>query len=61
MRGEPEAVKQNYLILIKQLTAYTPPGEGLRLTGVCAFSAQGLQLHKYQREGWKDHVKDGGG
>lgn len=60
LSAEPEAVK-NYLILIRQLTANSPPGEGLKLTGVRTFPAQGLCLDKDRREGWKDHLKDGGG
>lgn len=61
---EPEAVK-NYLILIRQLTAYSPPGEGLKLRGVRTFPAQACAwTNTGQRdgstEGWKDHLKDGG-
>lgn len=55
---EPEAVK-NYLILIKQLTAYSPPGEGLERTGVRTFPAQGLCLDKYRIEGWKYRGMEG--
>lgn len=53
MRRAPEPVKDNYLILIKQVTAATPPSEGLRLTGVRTFPAQGLCLDRYRIEAWK--------
>lgn len=29
-----------------KLTAYTPPGQGLRLTGICMFPSQGLCLDR---------------
>lgn len=42
-------------------TAYTPPGRGLSLTPLCTFPAQGHGHGAGSTEGWKGHLKEGGG